>query len=56
MEIEMIPLETELSTQTKKNPVSQRPMSIGVSFMGVCGEFDLVYYSNVLPAPRWLCE
>jgi len=34
MEIETIPLETELSTQTKKNPASQRPVPIDVSFVG----------------------
>lgn len=34
MEIEMIPPEAELSTQTKKNPASQRPMPVDVSFVG----------------------
>lgn len=34
MEIEMIPPEVELSTQTRKNPASQRPVPIDVSFVG----------------------
>lgn len=33
MEIERILLETGLSTQNKKNPVSQRPIPIDVSFV-----------------------
>lgn len=34
MEIETIPPEAELSTQTRKNPASQRLMPTDVSFVG----------------------
>lgn len=54
MEIEMIPLETELSTQIKKNPASQRPLPIDVSFVGFGG--SLVLFDNVLFAQHWLCH